>query len=145
MTFNNYKVQYQGGVFLKNDHSNIYFFLPSTTYRSEKHNQYMEFVRLWPIDVEPSDFGENFDPSKLDHVTDKDREKTRECVSKVLRKVVNLSNQNLVRNANCSLRDLTTSKIICCLEKKEKTRLRNLLFPIENNVMFVDKIYHVYL
>ena len=31
---NNHKVQYQGGVFLNNDHLNIYFFLPSTTDRS---------------------------------------------------------------------------------------------------------------
>ena len=101
--FNNHKIQYQGGVFLNNDHSNIYFFLPSTTDGSEKHNQYMESVRLWSIDVEPSDFGENFDPSKLDQVNDEDREKTRECVLKVLRKVVNLSNQNLIRNTNCLL------------------------------------------
>ena len=43
--FNNHKVQYQGGVFLNNAHSNIYFFLLSTTDRSEKHNQYMESVR----------------------------------------------------------------------------------------------------
>ena len=63
----------------------------------------MESVRLWPIDIKPSDFGENFDPSKLDQVNDEDREKTRECVLKVLRKVVNLANQNLIRNANCLL------------------------------------------
>ena len=119
MTFNNHKVQYQGGVFLKNDHSKIYFFLPSTTYRSEKHNQHMEFVRLWPIDIELSDFGENFDPSKLDHVNDEDREKTRECVSKVLRKVVDLSNQNLVRNANC------------LLAKRPDNEQDNLLFGIK--------------
>ena len=63
----------------------------------------MKSVRLWPIDVEPSDFGENFDPSKLDHVNCEESEKTRECVLKVLRKVVDLSNQNLVRNTNCLL------------------------------------------
>ena len=40
----------------------------------------MESVRLWPIDIEPSDFGENFDPSKLGQVNDEDREKTRMCV-----------------------------------------------------------------
>ena len=40
----------------------------------------MESVRLWPIDIELSDSGENFDPSKLDHVNGEDREKTRECV-----------------------------------------------------------------
>ena len=77
MIFNNHKVQYHGGVFLNKYHSNIYFFLPSTTYRSEKHNQYMKSVRLWPIDIEPNDFGENFDPSRLDQVNDEDREKTR--------------------------------------------------------------------
>ena len=63
----------------------------------------MKSVRLWPIDLEPSDFGENFDPSKLDHVNCEESEKTGECVLKVLRKVVDLSNQNLVRNTNCLL------------------------------------------
>ena len=55
-----------------------YTFLPSTTDRSEKHNQYMDCVRLWPIDIDPSDFGENFGPSKLDHMNDEDQEKIRE-------------------------------------------------------------------
>ena len=102
-TFNNHKVQYQGGVFLNNDRSDIYFLLPSTTDRSEKHNQYTDSVSLWPIDIKSTDFGKNFDPSKLDQVNDIDMEKTRECVLKVLRKVVDLSNQNLIRNANCLL------------------------------------------
>ena len=34
----------------------------------------MDSVRLWAIDLEPSDFGKNFDPSKLDQVNDRDRE-----------------------------------------------------------------------
>ena len=95
----------------------------------------MESVKLWPIELEPGDFGENFDPLKLDHVNDEERAKTRECELKVLRKLVDLSNQNLVRNASCLLtkrpHNKTTSKITCGLEKKEKTRLRNLLFPIK--------------
>ena len=103
MIFNNHTIQYQGGVFLNNDHSNIYLFLPSTTDRSEKHNQYMDSVRLWPIDIKPSDFGEYLDPSKLHQVNGEDREKSRECVLNVLGKVVDLSNQNLIRNANCLL------------------------------------------
>ena len=95
----------------------------------------MESVRLWPIELELSDFGETFDPLKLDHVNGEAREKTRECELKVLRKVVDLSNQHLVRNANWLLtkrpHNEITSKITCGLGKKEKTRLRNLLFPVE--------------
>ena len=114
-------------------------FLPSATDRSEKHNQYVDSVRLWPIDIKSSDFGKNFDPSKLDQVNDVDREKTRECVLNILRKLVDLSNQNLIGNAIvCLLRDHTTSKMICGMERKEKTCLRSLLFPIEND------IYNVY-
>ena len=42
------------------------FFLPSTVERIEEINQYKGSVKLWPVDFDPSKFGKNFDPSKLD-------------------------------------------------------------------------------
>ena len=58
----------------------------------------MGSVNLSAIDIDISDFGQNFDPSKLDYINP-ERKDVRESVLNVLRKVVDLSNQNLRRNA----------------------------------------------
>ena len=60
----------------------------------------MNSVKLWPADIHPSEFGENFDPSTLVYENE-DEKRIRESVLKVLRKVVLLSNENLIRNADC--------------------------------------------
>ena len=54
----------------------------------------MNSVNLILLDIDPSEFGENFNPSKLDFENE-DRQKTRESVLKVLRKAVDLSYSNL--------------------------------------------------
>ena len=59
----------------------------------------MDSVNLMPIDMDQSEFGENFDPSTLDY-ENKDREKNRESVLKVLKKIVDLSNSSLRKNAD---------------------------------------------
>ena len=51
-----------------------------------------------PVDIDPIEFGEDFHPSTLDF-GNADREKNRESVLKVLRKIVDLSNSNLKKNA----------------------------------------------
>lgn len=63
---------------------------------------FMNSVKLWPTDIHLSDFGKNFYSSKLDF-ENADREKTREVVSEVLREVVALSNQKVIRNMECFL------------------------------------------
>ena len=75
------------------------FFLPSTVNRVEKINKYLGSVNLNAVDVNISEFGKNFDPSKLDF-NSAEREDIRKSVLKVLRKVTNLSRQNLKRNAD---------------------------------------------
>ena len=52
-----------------------------------------------PIDIDPSEFGEDFDPSTFDF-ENKVKEKNRESVLKVLGKIVDLSNSNLQKNAD---------------------------------------------
>ena len=42
---------------LNTDSSNVYFFLPSITDRSEEVNQYMKCVNIHPIDIDEKDFG----------------------------------------------------------------------------------------
>ena len=75
------------------------FFLPSTTDRIEEINRYVNSVNLIPIDIDPSAFGKNFDPSKLDFENE-DKQKMKDSVLKVLRKVVDFSNSSLQKNAD---------------------------------------------
>ena len=97
--FNRHRIQYGAGALSNTDFSKIIFFLSSTTDRIETINRYLNLVNLMPIDIDPSKFGEDFDPSTLDF-ENADREKNRESVLKVLRKIVDLSNSNLQKNAD---------------------------------------------
>ena len=62
----------------------------------------MGSVNLVPKDIQEDNFeieGGKFDPSKLDF-DNPEKHKMREAVLKVLRKVIDLSNSNLVKNSN---------------------------------------------
>ena len=97
--FGQYKMKYEAWAILDSDFSWIYFSLPATTDRIEEVNQYMNPVSLNPIDIEPAEFGDHFDPSFLDFAN-KNKEKSRESVLKVLKKMVDISNANLKHNAD---------------------------------------------
>ena len=103
----------------------------------------MNSVNLILLDIDPSEFGENFHPSKLDFENE-DRQKTRESVLKVLKKVVDLSNSNLQKNLDGLLaQNLTKMKISYGLEKVEnvymkiylpfliKEKKNNMQIPVE--------------
>ena len=98
--FNRYRIQFEAGALSETEFSNVFFFLPSTTDRVEEINKYMNSVNLAPIDIEISAFGETFDPSKLDYANDEKKKKKRESVLKVFKKIVDLSNSNLRKNAD---------------------------------------------
>ena len=91
--FNRNRIQYESGAFSETDFS-VFIFLPSTTDRVQEINKYIGSVNLSPINIEISEFGDIFDPSKLDYANP-GKESTRESVLKVLKKVVDLSNQSL--------------------------------------------------
>ena len=78
--FNRHRIQYEAGALSETDFSKLFFCLPSTTYRIEDINRYMDLVNLMPIDIKQSEFGENFDPSTLDY-ENKDREKKKRICS----------------------------------------------------------------
>ena len=63
--FNRHRIQYESGAVSEPDFSKVFFFLPSTTDRIEDSNRYLGSVNLNPIDIELSEFGSNFDPSRL--------------------------------------------------------------------------------
>ena len=76
-----------------------FFSLPCTVDRVGEINQYLGSVNLSAIDIDISDFGKNFNPSKLNFANPK-KEELRKSVLKVLRKVADLSNQNVRQNAD---------------------------------------------
>ena len=88
---NRHRIQYEARTLSDRDFSKIFFFSPSARDRIEDISKYMNSVNLMPISIKPSDFAEDFDPSNLDF-DNTDREKNRESVLKVLKKVVDLSN-----------------------------------------------------
>lgn len=59
-------------------------------------------MKLWPVDIDPREVGENFDPSKIDF-ENVDREKTKGICDESYEKSSCLTNQNLIRNAECLL------------------------------------------
>ena len=98
--FYRHRIQFES--VLNTDSSNIYFFLHSTTDRVEDINKYMGSVNLVPLEIKDHNFeieGGKFDPLKVDF-DNPEKHKMREAILRVLRKAVDLSNSNLVKNAN---------------------------------------------
>ena len=61
--FSTHKNQYKGGVFLEQDFSKIFFYLPSTIDRCEEINKYLTSVYLKPYHVDINDLGKGFNPA----------------------------------------------------------------------------------
>lgn len=92
-------IQYESGAFAENEFPNIFYFLPSTVGKIEDRNKYLGSVNLDALDVDISEFGEKFDPSKL-NFNNSEWEDIRKSVLNVLSKVADLSSQKLKRNAD---------------------------------------------
>ena len=81
--------------------------MPSTTGRKEKIHKFFGKFNLHPIDCSYDDFGnystknQLFLPHHLDSRNTTEREATREIVGNFLKHVAEMSNSNLIRNANC--------------------------------------------
>ena len=100
--FNRHKVQFESGG-LQTTYSKVYYFLPSTTDRSEKINRHLGSVNLSPIDVPENTFEtENnvaLDPSKLD-MNCPEKEVMTQAVVRILQKIADFPNSNLIQNAD---------------------------------------------
>ena len=100
--FNRHRTQYKSRG-LNAKFSGLYLFLPSITVGVEDINRHMGSVNLLPVDTSEGTFEVErkviFDPSNLDY-DNPDREKMREAVFKILKKVIDLSSANLVKNAD---------------------------------------------
>ena len=101
--FNRDRIQYESWVFPGLSFSNIYYFLPSTTDRVEEINRHMSSINLTPIEVPENTFevegNVRFDPSELDYEC-KENEKITKAVVKMLKKIIDISNSNLIKNAD---------------------------------------------
>ena len=100
--FNRHKVQFESGG-LQTTFSRVYYFLPSTTDRSEKINRHLGSVNISPIDVPENTFEtENnvaLDPSKLD-MNCPEKEVMTQAVVRILQKIADFPNSNLIQNAD---------------------------------------------
>ena len=95
--------EYEAGAFSDTDFSKTFFFLPFFIDRSE------DIVDLLPIDIELSDFGEDFDPSRLDF-KNANRERNRKSVLTVLKKMVYSCNDNFLKKVDCLLANKTSQE-----------------------------------
>ena len=95
-------MQYKSGA-LNTGFSKIYLFLPSTNDLIEDVNRHKGSVNLSSIDITENNFevegGIHFESSKLNY-ENPGKEKMRQAVLKVLKKVVDLSNANIIKNAD---------------------------------------------
>ena len=89
----------------KGEFSTLFFYLPSTTDRKEKINQFKDNVQLFPLSVEYEEFVDfnkdkkQFYPHHLDSNDVELRSIARETVVNCMKQVANFSNSNLKRNA----------------------------------------------
>ena len=86
--------------------SGIYFFLPSITDRSEDINKYLKNVSISPNDITQKQFNDwagcEFNPAKLD-LFGADKTIMSAAVTQCVRHINDISNSNLVRNADTFL------------------------------------------
>ena len=120
--FNQHKLQFESGA-SQTTSSNLYYSLPSTTNRSEEINRYLGSANLCPINIPEKSFetkeNVSFDPSKLDFNC-QEKDIMTEAVVKMLKKIIDMSNANLIENANGLL-----SKKMLTLMSSGLERVRN--------------------
>ena len=102
--FNQYKDQIKPGE-LESEYSELLFFLPSITDRSEEVNKFLNNISITHIDITQNDFnqwlekGQSFEPHQLVLYSEK-KEAIRDCVVTALNHIAMVSNCNLMINAD---------------------------------------------
>ena len=126
--FNRHKMQYGSGAFFERKYSNLCYFLPSLTDRVEKINRHMGSMNLTPIDISENTFEVEdkvqFDPSKLDYEC-KEKEKITQAVVKMLKKFIDISNSNLIKNVNSLLSTQNVDEEVEWIGKGKKRLAEN--------------------
>ena len=113
--------------------SKMFFFLPSTTDRKEKINRWVNNVNLHPIDLknyapQNSDIVKNgIQPQELDLPSPLISLETRSCILNFMKHAVDLSNNNLIRNANALMQSKNPK-----IDKEEFSWINNSLPQTES-------------
>ena len=81
------------------------FFFRSICGCNEEINKYLGSVNIHPSDISVKEFCENFDLSKLDY-NNSENPKMTESVVNMLKKIVQHSNTNIVKNADALLKKM---------------------------------------
>ena len=111
---------------LDTEFSRFYFFLPCITDSREEINQYMKCVNIHPFDLDEREFGDGFQPKIM-----------TDYVVSVLKKIAEISNINLVKNADGLLIKRPTDCEIEWVDKKcsriteEKLKYVILIFTLD--------------
>ena len=121
--FNRHRIQCKSGAIQGLSFFNIYYFLPSTTDRVEEINRHIDSINLTPIDIPENTFkvedNAQFDPTKLDYEC-KEKEKITKAVVKMLKKIINISNSNLIKNADDLLSTSSVDEKVDWFNKDKK-------------------------
>ena len=108
---------------VKGDFSNIYFFLPVITNRSKEINQYLNNVSISPIDITQSQLNDwartKFDPSKL-NLFGLEINTMTDAVVKCLKHMNDVSNSNIIRNADDFLSRKEVEVPVDCIGENKK-------------------------
>ena len=128
--FTQHRIMFESGK-LDTDFSRLYFFLPSITDRCEGINQHMNCVNIHPFDLEEKEFGAGFQPNSLNFATEKKNQMTG-SVAKMLKRIAEISNSDLVKNADGLL---IKELLILKLNGLIKT---SLIFPKINSKLLIN-------
>ena len=103
--FNRHRIQYESGS-LNTDFSKVYLFLPSIIDRIEKINRHTGSLNLATTDISEDIFGAEggteFNPYKPNY-ENAEKDAMKDSILKVLKKMKDLSNSNLIKNADSFL------------------------------------------
>ena len=99
--FKRHRVMFESGE-LDSESSHLCFFFRSICGCNEEINKYLGNVNIHPSDISVKEFCENFDLSKLDY-NNSENPKMTESVVNMLKKIVQHSNTNFVKNADALL------------------------------------------
>ena len=100
--FSRHRVMFESGK-LNTEFSKLYFFLSSITDQTEEINKYMGSVNIHLIDIAEKEFGENFNHQNWIFFNEE-----KAILKNILKKIIQISNTNIVKNAEGSLNKMPT-------------------------------------
>ena len=112
----------------------------------EEINRHMGSVNLSPTDIPENTFeiedNVQFDSSKLDYECP-EKEKITQAVVKMLKKIIDISNSNLIKNTDGLLSTRSVDEEVEWVGKDKKGLPDNIRYPVDSFSYKKWKIYHL--